>query len=61
MFQAVGGTDVKSLSINIMRRTLTDRVAQSFSFTGKKGYKDEKKKLLQLRRFLKPFRVSGFI
>lgn len=45
MFKAVGRSDLKFLSINIIRRTTTDKVALFFSFTRKKGYKDEKKEV----------------
>ncbi|XP_054285302.1 uncharacterized protein LOC129001872 isoform X1 [Macrosteles quadrilineatus] len=41
LFMGVGGHDIKNMSINIMRRTLTDELGQNFSFTGKKGFTDK--------------------
>lgn len=38
----VGGKDVKHLTLNIMKRILTDQVMLNLSYTGKKGFKEEK-------------------
>lgn len=43
LFMSVGGTNLKIITLGIMRKAMTDEVAQNFSFTGKKRYKELKK------------------